>query len=174
MKNKKLIIKSPEHLLAQVYAMKCESEDRLQDLIDSLKQHNNSAAADIFSRTIKLIQDSIKNIEYRAQGMQLPEIPPWESQWYCEEQPDCQCIENAHYLMTPLQALELAIFNEKRLQEFFKEQIDNEFNEEISLIAKEFLIQENKLTVQMRSWKEQLKNSQTEQNEDFDPPNVPE
>lgn len=174
MNNEKLIIKSPEHLLAQVYAMKCESEDRLQNLIDSLKQHNNIAAADIFSRTIKLIQDSIKNIEHRAQGMQLPEIPPWESQWYCEEQPDCQCIENAHYLMTPLQALELAIFNEKRLQEFFKEQIDNEINEEIRFIANEFLIQEKQLTVQMHSWKEQLENSQTEQNEDFDPPNVPE
>jgi len=174
MNNEKLIIKSPEHLLAQAYAMKCESEDRLQDLIDSLKQHNNSAAADIFSRTIELIQNSIKNIEHRAQGMQLPEIPPWESQWYCEEQPDCQCIENAHYLMTPLQALELAIFNEKRLQEFFKEQSDNNINKEIRLIANEFLIQETQFTVQMYSWKEQLENSQMEQNEDFDPPNIPE
>ena len=174
MNNEKLIIKSPEHLLAQVYAMKCESEDRLQDLIDSLKQHNNSAAADIFSRTIELIQDSIKNIEHRAQGMQLQEIPPWESQWHCEEQADCQCIENAHYLMTPLQALELAIFNEKRLQEFFIQQIDKAINEEIRLIANEFLVQEKQLTVQMHSWKEQLENNSTKQNEDFDPPNIPE
>ena len=174
MNNEKLIIQSPEHLLAQVYAMKCESEDRLQDLIDSLKQHNNSAAADVFSRTIELIKVSIKNIEQRTQGMQLPEIPPWEAQWHCEVQPDCLCIENAHYLMTPLQALELAIFNEKRLQEFFKEQIDNEINEEIRLIASEFLIQEKQLTIQMHSWKEQLENNQMEQNEDLDPPNIPE
>ncbi len=174
MNNEKLIIKSPEHLLAQVYAMKCESEDRLQDLIDSLKQHNNSAAADIFSRTIELIQDSIKNIEHRAQGMQLPEIPPWESQWYCEEQPDYLCIENAHYLMTPLQALDLAIFNEKRLQEFFAQQINTGVNEEIRLIADDFLVQEKQLTKQMHSWKKQLESSQMEQNEDFDPPNIPE
>ena len=174
MNNEKLVIKSPEHLLAQVYAMKCESEDRLQDLIGSLKQHNNSAAADIFSRTIELIQDSIKNIEHRAQGMQLPEIPPWESQWYCEEQPDYLCIENAHYLMTPLQALDLAIFNEKRLQEFFIQQIDNGITEKIRLIANEFLVQEKQLTVQMHSWKQQLELSQTEQNEDYDPPNIPE
>ena len=174
MNNEKLIIKSPEHLLAQVYAMKCESEDRLQDLIDSLEQHNNSAADDIFSRTIELIKHSIKNIEHQAQGMQLPEIPPWESQWHCDDQPDCLCIENAHYLMTPLQALELAIFNEKRLQEFFIQQIDKAINEEIRLIANEFLVQEKQLTIQMHSWKEQLENNSTEQNEDFDPPNIPE
>jgi len=174
MNNEKLIIQSPEHLLAQVYAMKCESEDRLQDLIDSLKQHNNSAAADIFSRTIELIQDSIKNIEHRAQGMQLPEIPPWEAQWHCEVQPDCLCIENAHYLMTPLQALELAIFNEKRLQEFFALQIDTGVNEKIRLIADDFLIQEKQLTKQMHSWKKQLENNPAEQNEDLDPPNIPE
>jgi len=174
MNNEKLLIKSPEHLFAQVYAMKCESEDRLQDLIDSLKQHNNSAAADVFSRTIELIKVSIKNIEQRTQGMQLPEIPPWEAQWHCEVQPDCLCIENAHYLMTPLQALELAIFNEKRLQEFFALQIDTGVNEKIRLIADDFLIQEKQLTKQMHSWKKQLESSQMEQNEDFDPPNIPE
>ena len=78
MNNEKLIIKSPEHLFAQVYAMKCESEDRLQDLMDSLNQHNNRCAADIFSQTIDLIKLSLKNIEQRVKGMQLPEIPPWE------------------------------------------------------------------------------------------------
>ncbi len=174
MNNEKLIIKSPEHLLAQVYAMKCESEDRLQDLIDSLKQHNNSAAADVFSRTIELIKVSIKNIEQRTQGMQLPEIPPWEAQWHCEEQPDCLCIENAHYLMTPLQALDLAIFNEKRLQEFFLQQIDEGITEEIRLIANELFVQEKQLSIQIHSWKEQLEHSQTEPDEDFDPPNIPE
>ena len=174
MNNEKRIIKSPEHLFAQVYAMKCESEDRLQDLINSLEQHNNNAAADIFSRTIELIKLSIKNIELRTQGMQLPEIPPWESQWHCEDHPDLVCIENAHYLMSPLQALELALFNERRLQEFFIQQVDKGINEEIRIIANEFLIQEKQLTIQMYSWKEQLENNPTEQNEDFDPPNVPE
>ena len=169
-----LIIKSPEHLFAQVYAMKCESEDRLQDLIDSLNQHNNIAAADIFSRTIELIKLSLANIEQRVQGMQLPQIPPWESQWHCDDQPDLLCIENAHYLMSPLQALDLALFNEQRLQEFFKQQADIGMDEEIRLIANEFLVQEKQLTAQMQSWKKQLENSETEQNEDFDPPNIPE
>ena len=174
MNNEKLLIKSPEHLFAQVYAMKCESEDRLQDLIDSLKQHNNSAAADVFSRTIELIQVSIKNIEQRTEGMKLPQIPPWEAQWYCEDQPDCLCIDNAHYLMTPSQALDLSILNEKHLQEFFAQQIDMSVNEEIHLIANDFLIQEKQLTKQMHSWKKQLESSPIEQNEDFDPPNIPE
>jgi len=169
-----LIIKSTEHLFAQVYAMKCESEDRLQDLIDSLNQHNNSAAAEIFSRTIELIKLSLENIEQRVQGMQLPQIPPWESQWHCDDQPDLLCIENAHYLMSPLQALELAIFNEQRLQEFFKQQADIGINEDIRLIANELLFQEMQLAEQMQSWKKQLENSETEQNEDFDPPNIPE
>ena len=76
--------------------------------------------------------------------------------------------------MTPLQVLELAIFNEKRLQEFFKEQIDTGVNEKIRLIADDFLIQEKQLTKQMHSWKKQLENNPAEQNEDLDPPNIPE
>ena len=174
MNNEKLTITSAEHLFAQVYAMKCESEDRLQDLIDSLQQHNNSAAAEIFSRTLELIQGSIKNIEQRTQGMQFPQIPPWEAQWHCEEQADYLCIENAHYLMTSLQALELAILNEKRFQAFFKQQIDIAVNKKIRHMADDFLTQEKQLTKQMHSWKKQLESSSTEYNEDFDPPNIPE
>ena len=174
MSKENLIIKSPEHLFAQVYAMKCESEDRLQDLIDSLNQHEKMQATETFSRTIELIKLSLKNIEQRVQGMQLPEIPPWESQWHYEDQPDLVCIENAHYLMSPLQALELALFNERRLLEFFKQQVDKGINEEIRLIADEFLVQEKQLTAQMHSWRAQLEKAPTEQHEDFDPPNIPE
>ena len=174
MNSEKLIIKSPEHLFAQVYAMKCESEDRLQDLIDSLQQHNNSAAADIFSRTLELIQGSIKKIEQRTQIMQLPEIPPWESQWHCEQQADSFCIENAHYLMTPLQALGLAIYNEKRLQKFLIQLSDNDINEDIRIIAHELEILEIQLMKEMQSWREQLDMSKMKQHEDLDPPNIPE
>lgn len=169
-----LIIESPEHLLAQVHAMKCESEDRLQDLIDSLTQHNNIAAADIFSHTIELIRASLENIEQRAQGMQLPDIPPWESQWHCKDHPDCVCMEHAHYLMTPLQALDLAIFNESCLYEFFKQQADHGVNKDIRHIANELKVLEKQLTKQMQSWRAQLESSETAQNEDLDPPNVPE
>lgn len=169
-----LIIKSPEHLLAQVHAMKCESEDRLQDLIDSLTQHNNIAAANIFSHTIELIKLSLINIEQRAKGMQLPEIPPWESQWHYDDQPDSACIERAHYLMTPLQALNLAIVNENRLHEFFKQQADKGINKEVRLIANDLLIQEKLLIEQMQSLITQFENSEINDNEDLDPPNIPE
>ena len=76
--------------------------------------------------------------------------------------------------MSPLQALELALFNERRLLEFFKQQIDNGLNQEIRLLADEFLTQEIQLTAQMDSWREQLENDPMEHIEDFDPPNVPE
>lgn len=174
MSEKTLLIKSPEHLLAQAYAMKCESEDRLQDLVDSLKQHNNMAAADIFSRTIDLIKLSLNEIELRVHEMDLPQIPPWEYQWYCDDQPDSVCIEKAHYLMTPVQALELAIVIENRFQEFFKQQTDNKISEDIRLIAYELAIHEKHLMKQLQSWKEQLDTSEIEQIQDFDPPNIPE
>lgn len=169
-----LIIKTPEHLLAQVHAMKCESEDRLQDLIDSLTQHNNIDAANVFSHTIELIKLSLIDIEQRAKGMQLPEIPPWESQWHCDDQPDSACIDSVHYLMTPLQALNLAIFNENRLHEFFKQQANKGINEDVRLIANELLIQEKFLIEQMHSMITQFEKSEINDNEDFDPPNIPE
>ncbi len=169
-----LIIKSPEHLLAQFIAMKCESEDRLQDLSDSLKQHNNMPSAEIYMRVIELIKVSIKNIEQKTERMNIPDIPPWESQWHYSEQPDLLCVESAHYLMSPLQALELALCTEKRMQEFLQQQINNTMKDEIQRIAKDLLVHEQQMAEQMLSWKDPLEKSQQEQVEDFDPPNMPE
>lgn len=173
MSDNRLTINSVEHLLAQAHAMKCESEDRLQDLADSLRQHHNLAAADIFSRTLTLIERSIKDIEQRVQAMTLPLIPPWESQWHCIEQPDSVCIDKAHYLMTPVQALDLAIYNETRLQVFFDQQSEQTIIEAIRLIAQELSADEKELIRQMQLWREALDNSEIH-HEDLDPPNIPE
>jgi len=174
MNNKNSTIKSPEHLLAQLYAMKCDSADRLQDLIDTLQQHHNKAAADIFLRTLELIQESIKEIELRAQGLQLPSIPPWEIQWQSQRQADCQCIDNAHYLMSAQQAIELALSNERGFHEFFKQQISDHKNNKIIIMGNELYQKEKQITEKMNRWREQLKDNLPEQNEDLDPPNIPE
>lgn len=167
-------IKSSAHLLAHVHAMKCESEDRLQDLSDCLTQHNNLQAAEIFDQTIRLIQQGLLKIEQYAAGMELPNIPPWQYQWHCQDQPDCLCIDQAHYMMTPLQALDLAVFNEQRLQMFCKQQMDNGIADNIKQLAAALYQLELQHIDKMSSWREQLNLLENELLEDFDPPNMPE
>ena len=169
-----LMIKSSEHLLAQFHAMKCESEDRLQDLTDSLKQHNNIPAADIYVRVNELVKETIKNLDKKVDGMTIPDIPPWESLWHYDEQPDSLCMESAHYLMSPLQALELALCTENRMQEFLQLQLEDSIRDDIQHVARELLVNEKQMTEKMLSWKELLVQSQQDQVEDFDPPNMPE
>jgi len=170
----KVKIDSVEYFLAHIHAMKCESESCLEDLADCLSQHNNRTAADMFTRIVKVIKLSLKNIEVISKDLTLPDIPPWKYQWNYQQQPDNLCLEQAHYLMPPLQALDLAIFNESRIEAFYRQHTEQGVDENIRQIANELSSQEQRLIEQMQSWREELDKMETNYEEDYDPPNMPE
>ena len=139
-----------------------------------MSEHNNHTAADIFAQSIELIQISLKSIESMSKDLTLPDIPPWKYQWKYQQQPDSLCLDQAHYLMTPLQALNLVVFNESQIEAFCLQYAENGVNENIRQIAKKLSSQEQYLIEQMQSWHEQLDKMDINHEEDYDPPNMPE
>ena len=148
----KIALSSEAEFLAHVIALKQESEDRLQGMADCLAEHNNPDA---------------------AEGLELPEIPPWEYQWHCSDDPDAICMDQAHYMMNIRQSLELAMFNEQRSMQFFKRVHTEVKHVGVIELAQQFITVEEKFAaiIQQRLL---LIEDDDAPCEDLDPPNMPE
>jgi hypothetical protein len=123
-----LTIAGEAEFLAHIIALKHESEDRLTTMADCLFAHNNPPAAQVFHELAGLISLVVEQLQTLALDHVLPEIPPWEYQWHCEDDPEALCMEHAHYLMSARQALQLALYNEQRSVEFLQ-RIEREVSE---------------------------------------------
>lgn len=168
-----ITITSEAEFLAHVIAMKNESEDRLQSMADCLSEHNNPQAAEVFQHMAELITENIQQLESMAAGMELPEIPPWEYQWHCKNDPESICMDQAHYMMTERQSLNLALFNEQRSVNFFHRVNTEVENPEVKKLAQHFLNIEEKFAdvIQQRLL---VAEDELEPHEDLDPPHMPE
>jgi len=167
-------INSSEEFLAHSLALKCETEDRLQELADCLEEHNNLNVAHIFRELQKLAEDSVNEIEQLAEGMELPSIPIWEFQWHCSNSPESACIDNAHYQMNTRQALELAKFNSRRTHRFFMLALDEIPIDEIQQSAQLLLGYEEKFTSRIEQLLRDIGDEDQPMCTDLDPPNTPE
>lgn len=167
-------INSIEEFLAHSLALKCETEDRLQELADCLEEHNNLSVAHIFRELQKLAEDSVSEIEHMAAGMELPTIPIWDFQWYCTNSPESACIDNAHYQMNTRQALELAKFNSRRTHRFLMMVIDEIGIDEVQASAKKLLSHEERFISRIEEWLKDIGEEEQPMCTDLDPPNTPE
>lgn len=164
-----------EEFLAHMLALKCESEDRLQDLAGCLEEHHNLEVAAIFRQLQILAAKDIDEIERLTAGNELPAIPVWEYQWHCVDSPEHACIDNAHYLMNSRQALELARFNSMRTREFLLLVMDSVPVDEVQTVARQLLQREEETFLkQIEQWLREISEEDAILCEDLDPPNIPE
>lgn len=166
-------IKTEAEFLANVIALKIEFEERLEGLADCLETHNNQLASDVFRKLANHVSDNLKKLETIAAGHQLPVIPPWEYQWHCSDDPEALCIDQAHYLMSSQQALELALFNENRSVQFLHKVIEDVDNDAIKQLASSMIAMEHELAESMQQALDNMEDDMLSL-EDLDPPNMPE
>ncbi len=166
-------INSIEEFLAHSHSLKCETEDRLQELADCLEEHNNQEVAHIFRELETLAARSVSDIEQLAEGMQLPVIPIWEFQWHCSNSPESACIDNAHYLMNTRQALELAQFNSRRTYRFFMQVIEEVAIDQVKENARQLLTHEELFIARIEQWLDDIGDKDKPMCTDLDPPNTP-
>ncbi len=164
---------SLEEFLAQALALKYESEERLDQLAQCLAEHNNPAAAEVFESLANAVGTMIQELEALAADKSLPQIPPWEYQWHCDDDPEALCIDHAHYLMTIRQSLELAQFNELRSLQFFQKVEEVVADDQIKQLAQRLIHLETVFAGDIRQRLENL-SEDISSCEDFDPPNMPE
>ena len=163
----------PEFLLHAI-VLERESVERYEELADSMEIHNNPEIARLFRKLAGFGEMHAQEIEQHAEGMELPQLPPWDFKWITPESPEAGDMDEVHYLMDRGTALEFAIHNETRGRDFYAHVAATSSSEEVRRLAAEFTQEENWHVDMLKAWIRNLADPDNLPPEDLDPPNVTE
>ena len=165
-------IGSTEELLAYSLALETEAVERFDDLADQMEMHHNYEVADLFRKLAKIEGLHIENVNKASAGKQLPSLLAWEFEWDGGESPEGGAMEDAHYLMQPWHAIELAMHGEKRAVAFFRHVADTSTDEGVVKMALELVEEEEEHVALLQQWQERFPKPDEDWDEDLDPPTI--
>ncbi len=135
-------IASLADLFAVAYQIEADAVERYDLLADQMETHNNPELVKVFrdlSRAEAIHRDEIRrlagDIDVVAQAQRM-------AKWKQGESPESANLYEAHYLMTPWHALQLALAGEERALAFFKSVVDAAKDPAVKRLADEFVEEE--------------------------------
>lgn len=167
-------IGSTEELLAYSLALETEAVERFDDLADQMETHHNYEVADLFRKLARIEGMHIDNVKKASAGKELPNLLAWEFEWEGGESPEGGAMEDAHYLMQPWHAIELAMQGERRAVAFFRHVADTATDEKVVEMALELVVEEEEHVELLEQWQERFPKPEEGWDEDMDPPAVQE
>ena len=108
-----------EQFMAQAYAMECEAVERYTEFADMLETANNPEVAALFRTMAGYEAKHAEQILAQMGWTQAPPPPPGLLTAPGMAAPEAMPIDEAHYLMQPWHALQIALTAERRAQAFF-------------------------------------------------------
>ena len=165
-------ITTREVLLAHAMAVESEAVDRYEELADQMEVHNNPEVAEFFRKMAEIEGKHVVNVETLRGDTELPHISPWDLAWGEDESPEGpQHHDEIHYLMTPYQAIQMAIRSEQRAADFFAAVVDNPgASEDVRELARELAADELEHVRLLGQWLERHPVPAPDWHEDPDPP----
>jgi len=161
--------------LAHALELEHESAERYRELADSMEVHHNPETAELLRKLAEVSEDRAAEVGQRAEGVQMPEIPPWDFKWNCPGSPESACMEgDISYLMNTRQTLELALHNETRGRDFYAQVAASSPNQDVRRLAADMAEEETEHMDLLRRWAEHTSHQNSTPQEDLDPPNMPE
>ncbi len=169
-------IESVPEFLVHALELEHESAERYRLLAETMAVHNNAEVAWLFWRMADMSDAHASEVVARAEGLLLPEIAPWDFKWSCPGSPESDCLDEVEvsYLMTPQQALQLALHNEIRGRDFYAHVASSSPAPQVRAIAREMAEEEDDHVELLEAWIETGGDAATETPTDLDPPNMPE
>ena len=129
-------------LLAVAYQIEADAVERYDLLADQMATHNNPELVAVFrnlSRAEAIHRDEICRL---AEGIDVVAHARRMAKWNRGESPEAASLGDAHYLMTPWHALQLALAAEHRALAFFKSVAESAKDQAIKKLADEFVEEE--------------------------------
>jgi len=167
-------IDSVEELLAHAYMIEIDATDRYLMLADQMEVHNNPELAALFRKLASHEEHHAQEILEQAKGLNMPELKPSEYKWGDFEGPEAAEIDEAHYLMTPWHALQMALGAEKRAFAFFDRLVATAKDDEMKKWAAEFRSEEAEHVRLVEDLLKRHPEPEKDWDEDPDPPVFPE
>lgn len=122
---------------ANALAIEREAAARSEEFAEFLEDHHEQAAAGLFRRLAGYERQHLEELERRAAGLPLPALHGWEFSWLDNapaEQVDHRFI---FHLMTPHDALKIALGAEKRAQALYEQAVSASDDPEVKRLARE-------------------------------------
>lgn len=169
-------INSVPEFLVHALELEHESAERYLQLSETMAVHHNVEVAELFRRLADMSDAHASDVTARAEGMLLPEIAPWDFKWACPGSPEGNCMEEGEvsYLMSAMQALEVALHNEARGRDFYAHVAHGSPDPKVRAMAAEMADEETEHVELLNEWIAKERQHDTPIPADLDPPNMPE
>jgi rubrerythrin len=161
---------SMAELLVHALVIEMEAVQSYTELAEQMRECGNNEVAALFEKMSSLEAEHAEKIKVKAGDLELPELAPWEYRWAGLESPETIDLAGIHYLMTPHQALKLALENELSAMAFFEIIANGRVDESVRSLAQEFATDEQQHVVWMRDWLAKYPPPDDDWNHDPDPP----
>jgi len=160
--------------LAHSLALEKDAMGRYDDLSRILDSHNNPQVSALFHDMKNYAELHVNEVTKIAETVGgIPAVAPLDFVWYTEEPPEAAPFEEAHYLMTPRQALEVALDCEKRAQDYYTRVATETADPEVAKLAHAFAAEEGGHVELLQAWLERLPPTKPGWSEDLDEPRSP-
>ena len=145
-------VKSVGDLWACALIIEKHAVENYQRLADQMESQNNVEVADFFREMSEVEVLHVKHIEKMTRDIVLPELDEGHIHWPDEEIPDSPSEIEGHYLMSPDQALHMAIKAEKRALKFYQQIAMADISDNVRNWAKELAEEEDEHVEMLLQW----------------------
>jgi rubrerythrin len=113
-------IQQAAELYAHAIAIEREAAERYAEFAERMGDLGNDAVAELFGRLAAFEAEHLDALLRRTDGVALPDLSRDEYRWLEAGPPETAAHELVFRLLTPRQALAIALNGEKRAQAFFE------------------------------------------------------
>ncbi len=167
-----LTLDKVEDLLAYAFALEQEAGERYTELAELMAAHNNHEVSELFYKMAKLEQGHADEIHGLMKARKIADSSSIKYQWTSAEAPETTDLADLHYLMTPYQALTLALHNEQRAHDFFANIALASTDEETAQLANKLAEEETEHVGWVKQWLTKYPEPEEDWDADDDPPNL--
>ena len=147
---------SIEELLLHALVMEREALQRYEWLARMMEVVGNAKVAKIFAKMSKIEAKHVARIEEQIADRALPILTPSEYRWRGPESPENADSSRVYHLMTPTEAMSLALDCEKHAFNFFDDVVDDSTDEDVREMAAEFAVEEKEHVAWVQKWLAEL------------------
>lgn len=122
---------------ANALAIEREAAARSAQFAEYLEDHSEQATAALFRKLARFEQQHVEELERRTAGMPLPALRSWEFSWLDDAPAEQVDHHFVFHLMTPHDALTIALGAEKRAQALYEQAISVSDDPEVKRLAQE-------------------------------------
>jgi rubrerythrin len=135
-------IQSPAELYAHAIAIEREAAERYSELAERMDDEGRDELSRVFGELAQMEAEHLETLERRTAGLALPEIPGDKYHWLENGPPETARHELVFRLMTPRQALAIALAAERRAEAFFERVCWSSADPALRALAREMAAEE--------------------------------